>query len=386
MSVIYAAPGAAFESTAESETTGLTGTIGARIVDGQGATTVARATTGIVETPAGSGVYVATLTAPTVQGSYTVVWDTGGGAPSWGTDTLVVTTDGVLAATTRSGEGIVVARGQLFESTLDNADTGLTGTLGVRIVDGHGNTTVARSTAGIVETPAGSGVYVATLTAPTVGGQYAVVWDTGGSTPEYAADPLTVTPGADLTTLAAVRAHLQLPDVDIDSDAELSALISRASAVIQRWTGREFAPPTSAETRVFTYPGRGRLELAPYEARAVTAVVLDSQPGGQQITLSTTDYALRPLPARDGVYQWLELAPYRRCRGGQVSVTGDWGWPTVPDDVEHACIVTVATWMRRDVAAYSRVFNLDESRIERPQALPSAVMDMLDLYRAVPVG
>lgn len=88
--------------------------------------------------------------------------------------------------------------GQPFDAILEGAPTGLEGTLGVRVVDPTTETTVvARTTAGIVEFPAGSGVYGVTLTAPALGANAApwpvsVLWDTvaGGA-------PLT--PGAVFT-------------------------------------------------------------------------------------------------------------------------------------------------------------------------------------------
>lgn len=67
-----------------------------------------------------------------------------------------------------------------FDAALEGADTGLVGTIGVRVVDGPAGTTlVARRTAGITEYPAGSGVYNVTLTAPPAPGGYLVLWDTG---------------------------------------------------------------------------------------------------------------------------------------------------------------------------------------------------------------
>src|SRR4051812_41290245 len=80
-----------------------------------------------------------------------------------------------------------------FEATLDNAPTGLLGTLGLQIQDGAGVAVVGRTTTGIVESPAGSGVYTATVTAPTTSGAYVIVWDTGGSFPVFATEDLTVT-------------------------------------------------------------------------------------------------------------------------------------------------------------------------------------------------
>src|SRR5262249_51220348 len=45
---------------------------------------------------------------------------------------------------------------------------------------------------GIVEAPAGSGVYLHKGTAPTTDGDYVLVWDTGGAGTIYATEPLKV--------------------------------------------------------------------------------------------------------------------------------------------------------------------------------------------------
>lgn len=290
---------------------------------------------------------------------------------------------------------IYAAPGATFETTVANADTGLTGTIGVRIIDGQGGTTVARATTGIIESPAGSGIYTATLTAPSVAGEYSVVWDDGGVGPLWATDQLTVTStlpasavpsGADLTTLSAVRDFLATPSTDQESDPVIQQLITRASRVIMRWAGREFAPATASAARVFTYQGGGFLDLGAYELRSATSVVLDSDQTSTITLTAGTDYLLRPTAAPDGVYQWLELPTYDStlAQGRQVTITGAWGWPAVPADIEHACIITVATWLRRDVSAFSRTFNLDEGRTERPDALPAAAAAALRPYR-VPV-
>lgn len=74
---------------------------------------------------------------------------------------------------------INVAPGATFEATTSGWASGLTGTIGVRVLDNVGGTTIARTTLGITELVAGSGVYVVTLTAPGAGGQYSVLWDDG---------------------------------------------------------------------------------------------------------------------------------------------------------------------------------------------------------------
>jgi hypothetical protein len=187
----------------------------------------------------------------------------------------------------------------------------------------------------------------------------------------------------DLATLADVRAFLQEPAGDTQQDAIISPLITRASRIIIRWAGREFAPKADGATRVVTYHGGGYLDLAPYDLRAATTVTLDSDQPSPIALTAGTDYLLRPAAAVDGVYQAMRLPTYLTApsEGRAVTIIGNWGWPTVPEDVAHACIVTVAIWLKRDVSAFSRTFNIDEGRTERPQALPSAVIDMLAPYR-----
>lgn len=74
---LYVGPSASFEVVAQGFTTGLTGTIGVRIDDGAGGNTTARSTASITEYPSGSGIYMKTLTAPSIEGTYNVVWDDG---------------------------------------------------------------------------------------------------------------------------------------------------------------------------------------------------------------------------------------------------------------------------------------------------------------------
>lgn len=73
--MIYAIPGGVFETTFNVGTTGLVGDAGAQIVDGQGTVVSARSTAGILETPAASGIYTVTRTAPLDHGQYSVVFD-----------------------------------------------------------------------------------------------------------------------------------------------------------------------------------------------------------------------------------------------------------------------------------------------------------------------
>lgn len=74
-----------------------------------------------------------------------------------------------------------------FTCSANNFATGLTGTMGVRILDASGNSIKTRTTSGIVEGVSTSGFYIATINlgllaaAPTPG-HYYVFWDNGAVT------------------------------------------------------------------------------------------------------------------------------------------------------------------------------------------------------------
>jgi len=161
-----------------------------------------------------------------------------------------------------------------FEATLDGAPTGLTGTLGVQILDTPGNNVVlGRTTGGISEAPTGSGIYSVALAAPATQGTYSVVWDTGGGTPVYASEDLVVTSTAPVVvapvapppappgglTLTPLIARLNtFAGLDL-STAEATDLLNEAQRELAR---RSEYPrktvtsvgPTVAEQEAYTLP------------------------------------------------------------------------------------------------------------------------------------
>ena len=194
----------------------------------------------------------------------------------------------------------------------------------------------------------------------------------------------------DLTTTSNVRAFLQKPTGDTAQDSIIGTLISRASLAIMRYTEREFITSASGSTaREFEVEllRDGFMSLAPYDAQAgtITLVELDTDLSTSR-TLSADEYRTWPIPAKDGVVSALRLIPisfggFHRFRHRRVKVTATWGWTSVPADVEHAAIITVATWLKRDISAFSTTFKLDEGVTERPEILPSAVRALLAHYR-----
>lgn len=161
----------------------------------------------------------------------------------------------------------------------------------------------------------------------------------------------------DLCTTAQVKADLEITVSTWDT--LIASLISSASVAIMRRSSREFAPQTSASTRDVRATGRV-VDLAPYEVRTVTSVVLD--PASANTTLTTSQYQLVAAPNTSTTSVLLRIGesvalPYALTEFGgfTVRIVGDWGaWSTatVPDDVRRACIVTVGSWMDRAVAEY----------------------------------
>lgn len=192
----------------------------------------------------------------------------------------------------------------------------------------------------------------------------------------------------DLTTVDSVRQFMQFRDADTEQDPIIPSLVTAASRAIMRDCQREFKTGVADGTaREFEYKGDGFLDLGPFDLRALAdpGVEVDSD-GDSPTTITTDQYRLYPFPNAEGVFTALRLdvswqGSFNRWPVRRVRVTGDWGWPSVPDEVETACIITVATWLRRDVSAFSTTFSIPEDRLERPEAIPSAARALLAPFR-----
>lgn len=190
----------------------------------------------------------------------------------------------------------------------------------------------------------------------------------------------------DLTNLSNVRAFLQKQETDMAQDPVISSLITQASAAITRFTERQFTEEDAAE-HVFEVdqPLGTLVSFAPYELRSLTSIELDTDTE-DAFALVADEFKLWPKPNPDGTFLGARLNPYRQVgtasfRWGsrrELTVKGDWGMEKVPDDVVNWTNVTVAIWMRRDVAGFETGMNIDTGYLERPKALPSAVASALE--------
>ncbi len=301
--------------------------------------------------------------------------------------------------------------GASFEASVSNAPTGLVGTIGVQILDGAGGTTVTRSTAGIVEFPAGSGNYQVTLTAPSTRGSYQILWDEGVISPSTTASEqlevstsLLVAPTGgfgDLIAQADLLAQMELSSL---AGTLSGPLITAASRAIENHCQREFVYPANTVgtvTRTFAVTDSLLVDLAPYDLRGVTQVLIhpeSSSPG----TLTTSQYRLNPVGGdrKSGTYYRLRLSPLvanvwtsesaTDFGEPQISVGGSWGCYAdssyVPYDIKRAAVITVSAWLDRAMAEYG--ISLEDGAGLRPDpvttyAIPSAAYSLLQPWRRI---
>lgn len=200
----------------------------------------------------------------------------------------------------------------------------------------------------------------------------------------------------DLTTLASVREFLRQSDAtQTDMDATLTTLITQASKAIHKFTGREFATTSSAgATRKFEYYGGGYLHFTPYDLKTCTTVTIDSETDSPTTLEEDADFFLKPRNKDAGVWEYMELrglGPSSRSSSHdykpwrQVSITGDWGFPAVPEDVKVAANMLVAFWYRNQSAVPGRELDGEGSRFGAV-AWPTAVRQILAPYRIIGAG
>lgn len=165
-----------------------------------------------------------------------------------------------------------------------------------------------------------------------------------------------------------MRAALEIPAADTSRDSLISTLITAASDAIMNDTEREFAPVTASATRRFRIDSFS-MSLAPYDLRSVSSLILHPEAASPVTLNATTDYQLQPVTTATGTYTTVQFSHYLAALPSSTTafgfgyalcdISGAWGFATVPTDVKRACVVTVASWMRKDVSALIAASELD---------------------------
>lgn len=203
----------------------------------------------------------------------------------------------------------------------------------------------------------------------------------------------------DLVTVAQVKTFL--PSASSDSDAKIQALITSASDAIMREAEREFAPVTSSATRRFRIlpedfnDGYYVVDLSPpaSDLASVTSAMLHPETSAPVTLVSGTDYILEPNGKPEGVFTHLRLYPttsigtsavFLRFGFAYLDITGAWGFPLVPTDVQDVCVKVVRTWMRPDVSVLTDMSDVPNPPVPQAYDLPAFAKRALYRYKRRP--
>lgn len=188
---------------------------------------------------------------------------------------------------------------------------------------------------------------------------------------------------ADLCTIEQYRAAIGTSAAGA-RDGMITAAITAASALLTATYEREWvAPDPAVATRRFSIVD-GVIDLAPYDARTISAVMIS--PDGAAIAVDVADLQALPLPRVHDVTTHLVLPTTPEIASGTVAdVTATWGFAAVPQIVQRACIETVRAMTRADPGRYGAGMSDDarpgDAAPPGTYAIPMAVRQWLDPFR-----
>jgi ribosomal protein S6E (S10) len=141
---------------------------------------------------------------------------------------------------------------------------------------------------------------------------------------------------------------------DPTQDDAIRWCINSASERIMEYGGREWKDLGLGSARTFQITPGGcyfdEVSFGANDAQTISSVVIDTQLGATGLTLTTTQYQPVPVQKWHGVFTGIHILsgavgyiPLGARR--QATVTGTWGWVSVPADIKHACSETVHEWL-----------------------------------------
>lgn len=197
-----------------------------------------------------------------------------------------------------------------------------------------------------------------------------------------------------LLDLLEARRYVFRDENDGSRDDILIDAVDAVSEAIWNYCEREFMQ-TNALARIFSVSRRGLIELAPFEIRNVTSVVLYTDRAvADQRTLTTDEFQLLPIgTSRAGTYLEIRtIAPsiseLQPGFGWEATVTGDWGMLAIPDSVKLACLQWVDNIVKNPgqfaSATMSGFTLVPEIDLARPAGMPPAAGHRLAYWRRGP--
>jgi hypothetical protein len=388
---VVVAPRASFTAIADGFASGLVGLIGVQIIDPATSTVIqARTTTGVTETVAGSGVYSKTLAAPTTPGTYLVYWDNGAAGDSniHGDEPLIVNPNAGQIGALSGGDTVTMFVGATeppLLRTMKNAGkpidldaAGFT-SVGFSLRPAASSTPVIdEATAVIVDAVNGVVRYDWQDADTDTPGDYFAWWTlvTAAGTQDTSeflvriVEHKPTSTGISTSELAqSLRLSGRAKIITGDEEELLEQLLVRATRRVEQYIGHRFDQET-ATTKTFSYHGEGMLDLAPWDLRGTPSLVTLDTDIGPGVVLDQWGWRLEPRTAPHGFYThlmiaygapgryasswWSEDRPIAGILGRQVSITGNWGWPSIPEDLRGAIIEIAQAMFQNPPAKPSR--------------------------------
>jgi hypothetical protein len=196
-------------------------------------------------------------------------------------------------------------------------------------------------------------------------------------------------------TLTEIKNFLSIPVSDTADDSLLEGLVESASRSIDRIANRRFYLDTSATARQYRAYSDVFVYTDDIGTTSSLSVSIDEAGNGTYSTLLTlnTDYILDPLTAAAKGRPFTQLTMVSSStsfpifpglfgnglRPG-VQVTARWGWPSVPDDINTACLILTADLYKRKDAP-GGILGLGDLGAIRMSAMGRDVSSIVRAYR-----
>lgn len=184
-------------------------------------------------------------------------------------------------------------------------------------------------------------------------------------------------------TLGDLRTYIGVSD-NLDDD---TLLISQSAAdqMVDAYCGRSFtAAGTAATTHV--YAAHDAAWVAIDDASSVTLV--ETYNGSTWTAWDAADWQGEPLNGIQSGQQWPTTAlravttkTFPPTSAAWVRVTATWGWPAVPDVVQHAAMMQAARLFKRRDSVLGIAGGPDTGLIRVGRALDGDVAQLLGPYR-----
>lgn len=190
------------------------------------------------------------------------------------------------------------------------------------------------------------------------------------------------------TTTDALRGRLGNNATSVAED-KLEHLIEAASREIDGICNRRFYQ--AVETRIFTAEWSDLLEID--DLTSLTTIETDDLNDRTYSTSwSASDYELEPAnnAFHGHPYTSIQLGPnttkafptYRRG----VRINGTWGWPSIPQPIEEACLLIAVRLHQSTKAPYGTAGTVQDGAVQYTPRVDPVVRQLLDPYRRMNIG